>query len=281
LKRLFSITLILLLFALYMVLFCCVPFVILGNPWGILLGFFGSVMLLFTLFYQADRKIFLQLSLEPLSRAEAPEIYHVLEKGCRRLNITEPSIARLKSEALNIGVFGLTQGRTFLIVTDGLLNKVNRSQLTALVGRELTSIYYGDSLLSSWLARFLGLLEKASLPSKTMSSKHRSFYSIRWVVTRMVFVPIAIIPETLLLKIRRKINLDMESIKLTRLPSELAESYRLIEASSARACLKAPVSLSPLFLASLHQSDPISKLIISHSSHSRLLDSIKELRQYS
>ena len=280
-KRSIKIILILLLFAVYVTLFCCIPFVILGNYWGILLGLFVSAMLLYTLYYQAERIFFSQLSLEPLTRAEAPELYHIIEQGCRRLKISEPSITRLKSDALNIGVFGLTQKRTFLIVTDGLLKTVTRTQLTALIGRELTSIYYGDSLLSSWFARFLGVLEHFSRSSKTISSKQKSFYSIRWVMTRMIFLPIAIIPEALLLRVRRETNLDMESIKLTRLPTDLAECYRLIEASSARACLKAPASLSPLFLAPIHQSDPISKLIISHSSHSRLLNSIKELRYYS
>lgn len=278
LKRFLNIAVGWLLFALYLTLLCAIPFFILGNNWGGLIGITIAATILISLRFGAEKKVFARLSLKSLSIAESPETFHISEEFCRRLNIPEPQIAILKSDALNVGVFGLSRKHTLLILTDKLLTSVSRPQLAALIGRQLTAVYYGDTALSSWLVRFLSCLETLSIPSSF--SKSKGLYSLRWVIARMIFLPLAILPEKFLLRIRHRINLDLESLKLTQLPTALAESYRLLEAASARNTLKAPASLSPIFLMPPQQSDPISKIIISQTNHSRLLKSLNGLEHY-
>ncbi len=269
------------LFALYLTVLFTLPVTILGSYLGLGLGLTFSSLALFLLLFRGEEKVFKKLNLTHLSLAEAPEVHHLIKELSRRLNIPPPKIAKLKTESLNIGVFGLSRKKSVVILTEGLLKTMSRPQLSALLGRELTAIWYGDTFLSSWFSRFLAVIEQISLSHLlAKSSKGKRFYSLQWVLSQIIFLPIALIPQYLLLGIRRSTNLDLESLKLTQLPKDLAESYRLLEVSAPRNALRTPWSLSPLFLLPPTTLDPISKLIFSEPYNSKPLASLNKLRQY-
>lgn len=268
------------LFSLYVSLLFTLPFAILGNSFGLLLGMGLSACFLLALFSQAERKISHKLNLVPLSLAEAPEIYHAVKDYSRRLGIPPPQIEKLKSETLNLGVFGLTKKKSVLILTDGLLNTMTRAQISALIGRELTAIWHGDTCLATWFSRFLSLMEGVSVSkqhSKTLNRKH--FYSLKWVVIQTILLPLALIPQYLLLTLRRTINLDLKSLKLTQLPQELAESYRLMEAMSSRTVFRSSLSTSPFFLLPPAPIDPLSKLLFSETYNQKPFSLLTHSRQ--
>lgn len=268
------------LFALYVTLLFTLPFVILGNYLGLALGLGLSTFFLLGLFFKAESKTSHKLNLIPLSLAEAPEIYHAVKNYSSRLGIPPPKIEKLKSEALNLGVFGLTQKRSVLILTDGLLNTMTRAQISALIGRELTAIWHGDTCLATWFSRFLSLMEGLSISkqhSKTLNRKH--FYSLKWVVVQTILLPLALVPQYLLLAIRRRTNLDLKSLKLTQLPQELAESYRLMEAMSSRSTFRSTLSTSPFFLLPPAPIDPLSKLLFSETYNQKPLSLLTQSRQ--
>ena len=246
------------------------PFTILGNIWGFGLGFMLAFLFLLAIYWRAEEKLSNRLGLVPISLAEEPEIHHTIKELSRRIGIVSPRLAKLRSEALNIGVFGLSNSRTTLIFTEGLLKTLSRSELCALIGRELTAVSYGDAFLSTWFSSFLNAIEVLSLSTKGSPYPHKKGnYSMNWVVRQMVFLPIAMVPQYLLLGIRKNINLDEVSLKLTKLPTALDESFRLLEAMAPRNTLKAPLSTAPLFLLPPVTMEPLSRLLFSYATPKR------------
>jgi heat shock protein HtpX len=267
------------LFAIYVTLLFTLPFVILGSYLGLSLGLGLSACFLFTLFFRAEEKTSQKLNLVPLSLAEAPEIYHTVKNYSRRLGIPPPRIERLQTEALNIGVFGLSRRRSVLILTDGLLTTMTRAQISSLIGRELTAIWHGDTCLSTWFSRFLSLMEGLGVsqqPLKALNRKHS--YSLRWVVVQTILLPLALLPQFLLLRIRRVNNLDLKSLKLTQLPQELAESFRLMEAMSSRLTFRITLSTTPFFLLPPAPTDPLSKLLFSETYNQKSFSNLTQSR---
>ncbi len=242
------------------------PVTILGRYAGLSFGCLLSVCFLSFLFFGSTQKISKKLNLEPLSVGESPEIHHAVKEFSRRLGLTPPKVTILRTPALNIGAFGLNKNRSTLIVTEGLLKTLSRAELTALIGRALCAIGYGDTLLVTWFSRFLAVLEPFSFSSNDRKSSHRNhFYSLQWVLRQMVILPLALIPQYLLLNIRRSVNLDLKSINLTRLPKDLSESYRLLEAMLPRIACRVPFGTSPLFLTATTPADPLSQLLFSET----------------
>jgi Zn-dependent protease with chaperone function len=265
------------LFGLYLTVLFTLPVTLLGSYWGLVLGLLISILFLLSLSLGAEKKIFHLLKLTPLSVAEAPELQYTVKELSRRLQLQAPKIARLPSEALNIGVFGLRQKNCVLVLTDGLLKTAPREQLSALMARELTSIAFGDCMLSTWFSRFLSVLDLrlpiTANPGKTLTAK--SQYSILWLVKQMILLPLAIPPQYLLLGIRRNTNLDLNSLKISRLPRELEESYRLLEALAPRTSFKVPMSTCTLFLLPPTTTDPLSKFLFPESHFKQPKHSLK------
>ena len=266
-----------LLFALYLVALFTFPITILGSYLGFALGATISLVFLFSLAIKAEEKIEAKLKLESLTVAEEPELYHTLNEFSRRLNIATPNLRLLKSEALTVGAYGLFRNSSYIIVSEGLLKAMNRPQMIALLARELTAIWYGDALLSTWLSRFFSALEFFSFQTQNRRTSHlKKRYSLNWVLSQIVFLPLALIPQFLLLRVRNQVNLSKESLKISHLPLELAESFRKIEASLHRKLFYAPLSLTPLFLVSPTSGDPISRLLFSEKLKQTLLNSLTE-----
>lgn len=209
--------------------------------------------------------------------AEEPELNHALKELSRRLEMPVPSLKLIKTEAFTLGAYGLTKSRSSIIVSTGLIQNLNRTELVALLARELTAIWYGDTLLSTLLSRFLAAIEFFTLQHYVKrSNRSKRKYSFQWVILQLVFLPLALVPQFLLLRVRRKINLSKESIKVSHLPSELAEAFRKIEASRHRKSFFAPSSLAPLFLLPPYSEDPVSKLLFSELFKQSLLESLTQ-----
>lgn len=269
------------LFALYLTALFTLPVAILGKYLGVGLGLVISATFLLLLQWKYEEKIFKKMNLQLLSAAESPELQNLVKELSRRLGLKAPRIAKLKSETLNIAAFGLRKRKTYLVLTEGLLSAANRPQLTALIGRELTAIWYGDCSLSSWFAQFLSLVESiSSLPFSSQTNQRKKSHSFSQIIFQMFLVPFTLIPQHLLLGIRRSINLDLESLKLTQLPQELEESYRLLEASAARNSLRTHGSFSPLFLVPPTPVDPIAKLFFYPNLRINFKPTIEETREH-
>ncbi|MBM4317355.1 MAG: hypothetical protein FJ116_07725 [Deltaproteobacteria bacterium] len=265
------------LFALYIFILFTFPITILGSYFGLIVGVVLSLAFLFFLFFGAKRAIESKLNLTPLTYAENPELHHSVLELSRRLSLPPLSLKLLKTEALTIGSYGLRKSDSHIILSQGLLNHMSRKELSALLARQLTAIWYGDTLLATWLSRLLFVLELVSFTKKTQRPNTvRSKYSLGWLVGQMIFMPLAMIPRYLLLSIRRHRNLNLESTKVSRLPAELAEALRKMEATAQRKVFHASLSMTPLFLNPPITQDPISKLLFSESFDFDLLTPLNQ-----
>lgn len=80
----------------------------------------------------------------PVTRAEAPELYNLLENLCISRGLPTPTLRIVETDAMNAFATGLNQKQYSISVTRGLLQALNRRELEAVLGHELTHIRNGD-----------------------------------------------------------------------------------------------------------------------------------------
>src|SRR5262249_51624681 len=78
-----------------------------------------------------------------VSRREEPRLWNVLENLCISRGLTMPKLKVMDSDALNAFASGLNPKQYSITVTSGLLQKLEDSELQALLGPELTHIRNG------------------------------------------------------------------------------------------------------------------------------------------
>ncbi|HRK23741.1 MAG TPA: M48 family metallopeptidase [Beijerinckiaceae bacterium] len=79
-----------------------------------------------------------------VSRAEAPELYNLLENLCISRGLAMPQLKIMEADVLNAFASGMSEAQYAVTVTRGLLKELDRNELEAVLAHELTHIRNGD-----------------------------------------------------------------------------------------------------------------------------------------
>lgn len=93
-----------------------------------------------------------------VSRKEEPELFNLLENLCISRGITMPRLAVIENRALNAYASGLTEKQYRVTVTRGLMKKLNKDELEAVLAHELSHIRHRDVRLMVVAVIFVGII---------------------------------------------------------------------------------------------------------------------------
>jgi heat shock protein HtpX len=94
----------------------------------------------------------------PVSRAEQPDTYNLLENLCISRGLKMPTLRLIETDGMNAFASGLHEGRFSITVTRGLLQALDRGELEAVLGHELTHIINRDVRTMVVAAIFAGVI---------------------------------------------------------------------------------------------------------------------------
>ncbi len=107
------------------------------------LMFFTLVSFVYSFFghMHAGRKI----PGKPLSRAEAPQIYNLVQNLAIQFGLPEPDIHVVASQRMNAFAHGLTPRSATIIITERMIHDLTPQELEAVLAHEMTHISNGDT----------------------------------------------------------------------------------------------------------------------------------------
>jgi heat shock protein HtpX len=107
----------------------------------------------------------------PVTRAQEPRLWNLLETLCISRGLGMPRLAVIEAPALNAFASGLSRGTGAVTVTRGLLQGLTDRELAAVLAHELTHIRNGDARLAVIAAVFAGVI---SLPGEILVRSGRA-----------------------------------------------------------------------------------------------------------
>jgi heat shock protein HtpX len=127
----------------------------LRHGWPIGVAAAGVWFVIAWLFHQ--RMIAFAAGARPVTRAEAPRLYNLLENLCISRGIPIPALQIIESDALNAYAAGLTEGDYRIAVTRGLIAELTNAEIEAVLAHELTHIRNRDTQLMVVAVIFAGI----------------------------------------------------------------------------------------------------------------------------
>lgn len=215
-----------------------------------------------------------------VSRAEAPELYAIIERLAARSGMPVPSIHVIPSGSPNAFATGRGPGHAAVAVTEGLLGLMNERELEGVLAHELSHVKNRDVLVATIAAAIAGVISTVGyvlqwgLLLGTGDRDDRrggGFAVLAWVI----IAPIIALLLQLAISRAREYGADASGARLTHDPDGLADALaRLHLGAQERPYELAGPATAHLFIVNpLHGSTVLSWL----STHPPIEDRIARL----
>ncbi len=129
-----------------------------GGTGGMLL--FGGIGLVFNFlsYWFSDRIALMAHRAKPVTRAEAPEVYDIVERLTRKAGLPMPRIYVIPTATPNAFATGRNPAHSAVAVTQGILQILDRRQLEGVLAHELSHVRNRDILIATMAAAIAGLI---------------------------------------------------------------------------------------------------------------------------
>jgi len=214
------------------------------GPQGLIFAVFIAAAMSFGGYYASDKIVLAISRAKPVSKAEYPYLYNVVEGLAIAAGLPKPRCYVIEDTAPNAFASGRNPKNSVIVVTTGLLQKLNRAELEGVIAHEMSHIKNYDilvqtlavvmvgvvALLSDWIFRsfFWGGGRRRS-----REGRGRGDVGAVFVVVALVLAALSpLVAQLLRLAISRKREFlaDADGAMLTRYPPGLASALRKLAA---------------------------------------------------
>jgi len=221
-----------------------------------------------------------------LTRKEAPDLYNLFENLCVSRGLTMPKLNIIETPALNAFASGLSEKSYQVTVTRGLIEKLDKDEIEAVLAHELTHIMNRDVRLLIIAVIFVGIFSFfGELLFRNMfrtgirvggHTRSRSGDSRGGGVLILIAVAAIIIAYLLALVIRfslsrkREFLADAGSVELTRNPDAMISALKKISGHSK---VDAPNDIQQMMV---DNQQPFAGVFMTHPSIDKRIKALVE-----
>lgn len=243
-----------------------------------------SIFWSFSSYWYSDKIVLSLTKSRPIQKEDNPELYRIVENLSITAGLPLPKIYIIDDVSPNAFATGRDAKHGVVCVTQGLLDKLEKSELEGVIAHELSHIGNRDILLSSVVVVLVGMIALSSdwlLRSLFWGRRNRDNkgnLGLIMLVVGIVGAIVAPLAATLLrlaISRKREFLADASGALLTRYPEGLARALEKIS-QDPNPLRSASNATSHLFISNPFRKKVISKLWMTHPSTD---ERVKILRQ--
>jgi heat shock protein HtpX len=257
-----------------------------GGTQGMLLfGGLGLVMN-FVTYWFSDKIALAVHRAQPVSRAEAPSLYAIVEDLCRGARMPVPRIYVIPSAAANAFATGRNPNHAAVAVTEGILQILNERQLRAVLAHELSHVKNRDVLIATVAAGVAGLISAigyamqwglmlGGASSRESQNRGGGLGALAWII----IAPLIAMLIQLAISRSREYGADESGASLSGDPLALADALASLESTQrVRPYEHAGPATAHLFIVNPLRGGAAAALMRAFSTHPPIEERIRRLR---
>ena len=204
-----------------------------GDSSFVYLAFIFAIFMNVGSYWFSDKLVLSMTGARPVERAEAPELYNIVENLAITAGLPMPKVYLMDDPAPNAFATGRNPEHAVVAATTGLLAMLDRTEIEGVMAHEMTHIGNRDMLVMTVavvLAGFVAML--ADFLSRAMfwggDSRDRSPIFLVVGLAGIILAPIAAQLIQLAISRKREYLADAGAALLTRYPEGLASALEKI-----------------------------------------------------
>ena len=263
-----------------------------ANPSILYFAVVFSVLMNVIAYWYSDKIVLKMARAIPIEHKSAPELYHIVENLSITAGLPMPKIYLIRENQPNAFATGRNPKHAVVAVTEGLLEKLDRSELEGVLAHELSHVGNRDMLLSTVvvvLVGFISIISDMFLRSAFWGGLGRrddreggQAGAILMIVgiALSILAPIAAMLIQLAISRKREFLADASGALLTRYPEGLASALEKISSDST------PMRIANNTTAHLWLDDPfkgqkktswLRKLFMTHPPVEERIKCLREM----
>jgi heat shock protein HtpX len=226
-----------------------------GGRNGMLLALVLSIAFNFGTYFYSDKLALAMYSAQPVTRAELPRAYEVVERLTAKQGLPMPKIYVLPTESPNAFATGRNPEHASVAVTHGILRLLDDEELEGVLAHELGHVRNRDILTSSIAATLAGAITMvarmgywASLFGGGGRDRDRGGGGGMTGLLMIILAPIAATLIQLAISRSREYEADATGAAVTGNPYALARALQKLDDYSRRIPLQASPTTAHLFI---------------------------------
>jgi heat shock protein HtpX len=235
---------------------------------GLVLAVVLAIAMTWGGYYYSDKIVLAVSKARPVSKPEYPYLYNVVEGLAIAAGLPKPRCYVIDDSAPNAFASGRNPENAVIVVTTGLLDKLNRAELEGVIAHEMSHIKNYDvrlqtvavvmvgvvALLSDWILRsfFWGGGRRRSRDTKGGGNAAAIFLAVAIVLA--ILSPLVAQLLKLAISRKREFLADANGAMLTRYPPGLASALRKLAAD------KEPLEVANNATAHLYIVNPLKSV---------------------
>ncbi|MBI1838967.1 MAG: M48 family metallopeptidase, partial [Candidatus Colwellbacteria bacterium] len=194
-------------------------------------------------YWFSDKIVLGMTGAKPITPGNAPELYRIVENLSITAGLPVPKIYLISEKAPNAFATGRNPQHAVVAVTEGLLEKLDRSELEGVLAHELSHIGNRDMLVSTMaviLVGFISLLADmfqrsmfwGGIRNRDNDRGNAGTVIFIFAIALSILAPIAATLMQLAISRKREFLADASGALLTRYPEGLAKALEKISMDS-------------------------------------------------
>ncbi|MEM7555950.1 MAG: M48 family metalloprotease [Cyanobacteria bacterium P01_A01_bin.84] len=252
-------------------LLIAISYYIVGGITGLFIGIGLAAVTNLVSWYQSDKIALAAYRAQPVTQAEAPGLYRMVEKLSARANIPMPRVYIVPSGNANAFATGRDPEHAAVAVTEGILNILPEDELEGVIAHELTHIINRDTLTQAVSATVAGAISfLAQMVSYSLwfgggRDDDRGGNPLGLLLT-VTLAPLAATVIQLAISRTREFSADAGAAKLTGNPRALANALQRLESNAQQMPIDANPAFEPLLIINPFSGKFLGNLFRTHPS---------------
>ena len=266
-------------------LLIAISYWVIGGTGGLIIGIgLAAATNLFS-WYQSDKIALAVYNAQPVTAAEAPALYRIVQKLSSRANIPMPGVYIVPSPTANAFATGRDPEHAAVAVTAGILDILPEDELEGVIAHELTHIINRDTLTQAVAATvagavsFLAQMLSYSLWFGGGSRDNQRGGNPLGVLATVIFAPMAATVIQLAISRTREFSADAGAAKLTGNPRALARALQRLESTARQMPLNANPAFEPLLIIHPISGQFLGNLFSSHPATEARVEALLQLER--
>lgn len=236
-------------------------------------------------YYYSDKMVIKMTKAQPVSEAQAPQLYTMVQGLAQRAGIPAPRLYLMPSPQPNAFATGRNPEHGVVVVTEGLLRVLEPSEVEGVIAHEMAHIKNRDVLVGTIAASIAGaismianVIQWGAMFGGLGGSDDDDGIGLVGMLVMAIVAPIAALIVQMAISRSREYQADATGAQLAGSPSGLSSALLKLEQASQGIPMQVSPAASHLFIVNPLSAQRLASLFSTHPSTADRVQRLRAMR---